>query len=365
MIHKLVMSVFFIVFLAGCAGTTPVRESFKPLPPSNQTYFKVGNPYVIDGRKYYPQESYNLVETGIASWYGPNFHGKPTANGETFDMFDLGAAHRTLQIPSIIRVTNMRNGRTIKLRVNDRGPFKKNRVLDVSMRGAELLGFKDQGTTPVKIEVLPIESRIVAEAAKNRQKIDLKEAIRLAAIQRGERGASTQIASKTSQDKPSVLIANDFAAPPTQQKTTRQQEKSNSNQAASIPGRPLKLLSQDELASLATQAEPFQNMTHVKPVQVEQIGGEEVEVVPVAEPSLFIQAASFSNQSNAYRLATQLKAFGPTRLNEVTLNNKRFFRVQIGPLGDVDQADIILNRVWEEMGLKDARIIVEQQRQSL
>ena len=100
--------------------------------------FKVGSPYKIKGQTYVPAEKYELSEVGIASWYGPGFHGKQTANGEIFNRNDLTAAHRTLQMPSIIRVTNLQNGRSLILRVNDRGPFSKDRVLDVSEKAAEV-----------------------------------------------------------------------------------------------------------------------------------------------------------------------------------------------------------------------------------
>lgn len=140
------------------------------LPPSkSEGTFKVGSSYKIDGKRYYPKESYDLVETGIASWYGPQFHGKKTANGETFDRFELTAAHRTLQMPSLVRVTNLENGRSLIVRVNDRGPYKRGRIIDVSERAAELLGFKSNGTAKVRLEVLKQESLKIAQAAKNGQ----------------------------------------------------------------------------------------------------------------------------------------------------------------------------------------------------
>ncbi|MCB1556744.1 MAG: septal ring lytic transglycosylase RlpA family protein, partial [Alphaproteobacteria bacterium] len=110
--------------LSGCTEVTlasHVAKRMNPPPPSSGT-FKVGNPYKIEGKTYVPQENYSLVETGIASWYGPQFHGKQTANGEVFDMEELTAAHRTLQMPSLVRVTNLENGRSLIVRVNDRGP---------------------------------------------------------------------------------------------------------------------------------------------------------------------------------------------------------------------------------------------------
>jgi rare lipoprotein A (peptidoglycan hydrolase) len=117
-------------------------------------YFKVGNPYQIFGVSYFPQNYEDFEEIGTASWYGDDFHGKLTANGEVYNMGSMTAAHPTLPLPSMIRVTNLRNGKNVIVRVNDRGPFAKNRVIDVSERAATLLEFKDQGTTEVKIELL-------------------------------------------------------------------------------------------------------------------------------------------------------------------------------------------------------------------
>ena len=116
--------------------------------------YKVGNPYQIKGVWYYPKESFDHVETGIASWYGRQFHLKKTANGEIFDMNELTAAHRTLQMPSFVQVTNLENGRSLKLRVNDRGPFAHGRIIDVSRRAAQLLGFERQGTARVRVQIL-------------------------------------------------------------------------------------------------------------------------------------------------------------------------------------------------------------------
>lgn len=126
--------------------------------------YKVGKPYKIMGKWYYPKEDYNYSEIGVASWYGKDFHAKTTANGEKYDMYSLTAAHRTLPLPSIVKVTNLENGRSLVLRVNDRGPYAKNRIIDVSKRASQLLGFQTQGTTKVRVEVLEKESKALKAA---------------------------------------------------------------------------------------------------------------------------------------------------------------------------------------------------------
>lgn len=168
MFSRFLLIALSFCFLSGCTETELASHVIKTLPNStNQDAgtFKVGKPYKVDGKWYTPKESYDFEETGIASWYGADFHGKRTANGEFFDKNELTAAHRTLQMPSFVRVTNLENGRSIIVRVNDRGPFKRGRVMDVSAKAAELLGFKNKGTAKIKLQVLTEESKQLAQAA--------------------------------------------------------------------------------------------------------------------------------------------------------------------------------------------------------
>lgn len=114
--------------------------------------YQIGKPYTIRGIKYYPKLDPNLRQTGLASWYGPNFHGRLTANGEVYDQYGLSAAHPTMPLPSYAKVTNLENGSSVTVRVNDRGPFSKNRIIDLSARAAQLLGYTKQGVAKVKVE---------------------------------------------------------------------------------------------------------------------------------------------------------------------------------------------------------------------
>src|SRR5690348_8096374 len=121
-----------LLFLAGCAETQFGANLAKHIGNDgrSQAGYKVGTPYIVGGQEYYPQETFNYSETGIASWYGPGFHGNRTANGEDYDSNELTAAHRTLQMPSLVRVTNLDNGRSLVVRVNDRGPYARGRLID-------------------------------------------------------------------------------------------------------------------------------------------------------------------------------------------------------------------------------------------
>jgi len=135
----------------GVSSSPRVVALGDPVPKGGGTY-RVGKPYTVAGRVYVPEEDPNYREDGMASWYGDDFHGRLTANGEVFDMTSLTAAHPTLPIPSYARVTNLRNGKSLIVRVNDRGPYHGNRLIDVSNKAAELLEFKSNGVARVRVE---------------------------------------------------------------------------------------------------------------------------------------------------------------------------------------------------------------------
>ncbi len=140
-------------------SASPRMTSSRNVPKGGGRYV-VGQPYKVAGRWFRPAEDPDYDETGVASWYGPNFHGRQTANGEIFDQFALSAAHPTLPLPSYVRVLNMENGRSVTVRVNDRGPFVSGRLIDLSRRTAEVLGYIDNGTARVRVTYLgraPVE----------------------------------------------------------------------------------------------------------------------------------------------------------------------------------------------------------------
>ncbi|MCB1531251.1 MAG: septal ring lytic transglycosylase RlpA family protein [Alphaproteobacteria bacterium] len=314
-------SVFTIVLLAlfaltGCTEARLAAHAVKQLPgmgaSKSQGTFKVGNPYVIDGKRYTPRETYSFTETGIASWYGRDFHGKRTANGEIFDMNELTAAHRTLQLPSLVRVTNLENGRSLIVRVNDRGPFKRSRVMDVSRRAAELLGFKNQGTAKVKLQVLPQESMKIAEAAK-----------------RGEDTRGTEVAAN--EGRLSVK-------PPREPITTQQ--------ASYQPP------AEVEVEQLGTSAPPG----HLK--EGKFLPDPVVEQMPVSPTNIFVQAGSFTDRTNAQNLAQSLQSYGRAQVYPATVNGQQFYRVRFGPMRDVAMADGVLSNL-ANAGHAQAIIVVE------
>lgn len=150
-------------------GQPPVDISEIPEPtPHPEPLSENGNPvsYVVNGKRYHVLLSATeYTQTGIASWYGKKFNGQTTASGEIYNMYELTAAHKTLPLPSYVRVTNLENGRQVIVRVNDRGPFHPNRIIDLSYAAAVQLGMIDEGTARVRIKALTLAGQNVSESA--------------------------------------------------------------------------------------------------------------------------------------------------------------------------------------------------------
>lgn len=295
--------------LAACAETQLAVHTAKELSgtagPPGQGRYKVGNPYQIQGRWYYPSEDMAYREEGIASWYGPDFHGKLTANGETYDMNALTAAHRTLPMPSFVRVTNLENGRAAVLRVNDRGPFAKERIIDVSRRAAQLLGFHNKGTTRVRVEVLPEESRIAKAQAMSRSGD-------MPAVTAAPRGTVTAQSLNTATPAPTQ-------APAARVETSTKPETARADFSLVKP---------------AAAAEP----------------------APLSN-GVWIQAGAFSDIRNAEGLGSRLSSIGAVTISPVTVNGRELFRVRLGPYPSTE-ANRVLAAVQDE-GLPSARVVLE------
>ncbi|KIZ36688.1 lipoprotein [Rhodopseudomonas palustris] len=169
----------------GVSSSPRVVGFGEPVPKGGGTY-RVGKPYTVAGRVYVPKEDPNYRAEGLASWYGDDFHGRLTANGEVFDMTSLTAAHPTMPIPSYARVTNLANGKSLIVRVNDRGPYHGNRVIDVSNRAATLLEFKGKGIAHVRVEYVgraPLEGsddRMLVATLRTGQPAPSPSAVRVA-----------------------------------------------------------------------------------------------------------------------------------------------------------------------------------------
>ena len=321
-----IVAFLLVVMLGGCAETRLAVHMAKQLkdngePGSTQPSeaersagaVKIGRPYQVNGVWYYPHENPDYDETGIASWYGEPFHGRLTANGERYDMNDLSAAHKTLPLPTKVRVTNLENGRSIVLRVNDRGPFVNGRIIDLSRRSAQLLGFHRQGTAKVRVqlaeapEAAPVTAKAVTPPEQKRA---------LPAVPRGG------IAAQTLPPPPGVREAEPRAVEPV-----------------------ARVASADERVNLPAAARPAVPSTA------------DLQQLQVRPSSIFVQAGAFSLAENANRLRALLSWIGPSQISNIVVQGQEIFRVRIGPLASVTAADDVLQRVLQE-GIMDAHIIV-------
>jgi rare lipoprotein A len=161
--HRLYIILLFL--LTGCMSQQDrLHKKLSKEDPKNinyQGHYKIGKEYSIKGSSYIPEKNIKYDQIGVASWYGSKhgFHGKNTANGDRYNKYTLTAAHTTLPLPSLIKVTNLENNKSVILMVNDRGPFSKNRILDVSETAAHVLSFKRQGTAKVRVQYMHKETQ--------------------------------------------------------------------------------------------------------------------------------------------------------------------------------------------------------------
>ncbi|MFC5354663.1 septal ring lytic transglycosylase RlpA family protein [Azospirillum himalayense] len=296
--------------LAACASAPPAPSS-SGLPRSG--VYKVGKPYQVNGVWYYPAEDYSYSETGIASWYGPGFHQKVTANGEVYDQNELTAAHKTLPMPSLVRVTNLDNGRSLVVRINDRGPYANGRIIDMSRRGAQLLGFEGTGTAKVRVQILAEESRAVAAAAR--------------------------------QGTPAPMLAELDGPPP----------KAAPRGSVEVSGavRP---------TPAAVTRAPVPPPTTVAG---DMVDGRFVPAPVVAElpvkpyEQIYVQVGAFGSQDNVTRVRARLASLGQqAQVTQTVAGRQRLQRVRVGPLASVDSADAVLNQIIQA-GLTDAKIVVD------
>lgn len=283
-----------ILLLAACGSTKPGGVA------DGRSSYKVGGTYVIGGQVYSPNENYAYNESGMASWYGPGFHGKRTANGEAYDQRAMTAAHRTLPMPSVVRVTNLDSGNSVVVRVNDRGPFAHSRIIDVSKAAAEKLDMIRSGVASVRVEILPNESRRMKDIAQNGGSVSEQ----VAAMQ----GAPTLA--------PRAAIAAVPPPPPPPPPATRP--------VAPAP----------TITTLATPAPSA-------PAQ-----------------GYFVQAGAFSSIDGAERVRATLAHFGDSAISQTSFGPTSLYRVRLGPFASADVAQSTMGRV-HQAGYRDARVVNE------
>lgn len=294
----------------GCV-TAPRPAAPSVTVPPNTGVYRIGNPYQIGGVWYYPREQPDYDETGIASWYGPGFYNKLTADGELYTAQDLTAAHKTLPLPVNVRVTNLENGASLVVRVNDRGPFAQGRVIDLSERAAKLLGFYEKGTARVRVQYLA--------------RADLPNG------QPQPFGAGTpEAVANAVTAAPSAAVEADTLAPIPGVKQAPARQVASAPQAQSTT---IGSSTDGALPTGAVTKVPVPTVTH-----------------------LYVQLGAFSNYQNAQRLAARM---GPdVKISTIQRNGQTLYRVRSGPFATTDDADQALSSLLNR-GAGDAHITVD------
>ena len=358
-IRKVAAMVAIGLALAACAGSSGRHGG----PGANgyghsRGYFKVGSPYQVNGIWYYPRVDYDYDETGTASWYGEAFNGRPTANGEIFDLNQVSAAHKTLQLPSVAEVTNLQNGRALKVRINDRGPYAGDRIIDLSRRAAQLLGFEGAGTSRVRVRIIKDESIQVAEAAMHGDigQIRSAQASRLSQtgiVTLGPKPGGTQAAPIGRKIEVAAISPMQRTPPPIALREP----------ISAAPPRPAEppQAASERIAAPEGHAAPRSGWPSL--IASAHAASEDA-VLPARRPALsaapsgriFIQAGMFAVAENAHRLRARFAESASTEIQRVSVNGAPLYRVRLGPMASEAQARQLLGRLAAS-GISDARMV--------
>ena len=283
------------------AAPPPALDGVPDAVPRIEPRARSGNPpfYDVFGKRYYVlSSSVGYWERGVASWYGPGFHKVRTSTGELYDMYGMTAAHRTLPLPAYVRVTNLQNGRSVVVRVNDRGPFVGNRIIDLSYTAAAKLDMLRNGTAMVEIRT--IDPTVPPPAI-------------------------TASALATAPTAPAVAGAAGAAVSPP-------------------PTAPLTMVPAAEAA----------------PATAASVATPAGSSATAAVPALFVQAGAFSDPANAERLAERLRggSLGKVFVRDDQIAGRRMYRVRIGPVPDVAEFDRVVAAL-ERAGISDAHLALD------
>lgn len=300
--------------------------------------YKVGNPYYIKGTLYRPHLNNNYNQVGVASWYGPHFQGKKLAAGGIFDMNKISAAHKTLPLPSLVLVTNLENGRSLRVLVNDRGPYAKNRIIDLSKRAAEILGYKNKGTTRVRVRILPRESQIlrsIAQSYKGQQKTVPSWMVRGGAEPtEPEQQAVPYIQHIHQQQTPpphSLVMSSTHVAPtPTPNYVS--------------PGGSY-AFSENEVSSQKNSA-PAKKESKAETNSYNKV------LLPYS-PAYYIQTGAYSRLKSARTTYSNMLNVGHVLLLRVRQNGRTLYKVRVGPYRNLNDLLPALKRI-KEKGYKTA-----------
>lgn len=342
-----ILSVFATLFLIACGGPCDDLESMSACSQVHPHFAKkaYNKPYQIKGQWYTPQPHYNIDEEGIASYYGGTdvFHGRKTSNGEIFDMNEISAAHKTAPIPCVLQVTNLENGRSIKVKVNDRGPFVDGRIIDVSRRTAQLLGFYRQGTARVRVKTLMPETMLLVQGHTDNIEPDLTQQTLLAQNIPQEKQKEKQNSSKprAPQNHEPILLALKDEIADFSQKVEHEEKN---------PRKPNAFVQRVNYTASRNVSQPkvypnAPSQGHNLKYQKESIHkNSKIQFTK----GVFIQVGTFIHPQHAQQakalIQKRLNSM-PVRLESIKFSKKQLYRVVVGPCHDDVQARKLVNHI--------------------
>ena len=381
-----VIGFLFLPFmLAACGGTggTGVTggKSAGYAPPPKAV--KVGKPYVIAGKTYYPEYDPHYDETGLASWYGPGFHGNQTANGERFNTHDMTAAHPTLPMPSLVRVTNLQTGRSAVIRVNDRGPFKRGRIIDLSKAAAEELDVIGPGIAKVRVQYLRDETETYwanMDIKANEIRFSSADPDAPSPATLAQLTAEELASERAAEPAPitSVIQTTLEPAPMPASRVAEAQVVDNSLTIRSAPeNAPFSLVNSAHAEEISAEETPDEapylvadagkgnaslqplkpkavNLYHDAPPAVEA----QQATAPNGGGYWYVQAGAFSSAGNATRLADNLEAIGTTVVDDIQSGGRTLKRVRVGPFTTKADANKALAKT-SQYGVTGGRVVKE------
>jgi rare lipoprotein A len=351
--RKILMVFAVAAFLASCATKD---KTGKVDTGDFKGYYKVGKPYEVAGKVYHPKEDPHYDKTGMSSWYGSEFHGKKTANGDTFDKNALTAAHNTLPMPSMVRVTNLENNKTVILMVNDRGPFSKSRVIDVSQRAAEILGFKNKGIAKVRVQFLKGQTQRLLSGVK---RADLeKEDEGFSLFQKSEK--SPYLVDEDEDENPFEVSSSkkDFVTPAKQSEKKIEDQLASVSTSSSKVATPIVKPHSDSAEELGDwQGDVNDDEIEEKIQKVSTKKEPEIKKLPETKQH-FVQAGTYSQITNADRVQKNLVALGDVSVIPVIIGDRKLYRVRLGPIEDEKIAQMALQKVVN-LGHPGAAIVKE------
>ena len=321
------ISYFVVSCLTAFVLTACASDQSYVMNDENGVY-KIGGRYQINGKWYEPKEDFKYKQDGIASWYGEDFHKQKTANGEIYNMHKLSASHKTLPLPSIVKVTNLENGKSEVVRVNDRGPFVNNRIIDVSKEVARRLGFLEAGTAKVRVEILEKESRKLKQSILDKG----GRIINGSPIEGSDAGQAMYVNPAT--NEPVVLISQPA------------QVSVEDNEPIYSPSKKRAAQPVKTTVAKTTTAKTAAKSTTVQ-----------VSRKAMHEKGFFIQLGAFKDYDKAMSVKQRFDRFGNIQITKTISKSAPLYRVRIGSYSDPEDAVKTMDRIRSAMHYSDMRLI--------